>query len=115
MKIRKGDNVLVVSWKDKWKSWKVVKVLTKTNRVIVENVNMVTRHFKKMWTNPWQIVQKENPLDVSNVMLVCPFTSKPTRVWFVFVEEKKWSLKKFRFSKIALKQKWWEPKNFIIK
>jgi large subunit ribosomal protein L24 len=114
MKIRKGDNVLVISWKDKWKTWKVLKVLTKTNRVVVENANMVTRHFKKMWTQAGQILKKENPIDASNVMLVCPFTSKPTRVWFVFIEEK-WITKKFRFSKIALKQKWWDAKNFIIK
>lgn len=114
MKIRKDDNVLVISWKDKWKTWKVLKVLTKTNRVIVENVNMVTRHYKKAWTQAGQKIQKENPLDTSNVMLVCPFTKKPTRVWFVFLEEKG-NLKKFRFSKIALKQKWGEAKNFIIK
>lgn len=114
MKIRKDDNVLVISWKDKWKTWKVLKVLTKTNKVVVEWVNIVKRHLKKVWTNPGQIIQKENSLDVSNVMLVCPFTSKPTRVWFVFIEDKSWS-KKFRYSKKALKLKWGEPKDFIVK
>lgn len=114
MKIRKDDKVLVVSGKDKGKTGKVLKVLTKTNRVIVEGLNMVTRHYKKVWTTPGQIIQKENPMDVSNVMLVCPFTDKPTRVWFVFVEEK-WVSKKFRFSKKALKEKWGDSKNFIIK
>lgn len=114
MKIRKGDNVLVISWKDKEKSWKVLKVLTKTNRVIVENINVVTRHIKKVWATPGQIIKKENPIDVSNVMLVCPFTSKPTRVWFVVVTTK-WNSKKYRFSKAWLKAKWWEAKDFIIK
>ena len=51
---------------------------------------------------------------VSNVMLVCPFTSKPTRVWFVEVSDKSGS-KKFRFSKAALKAKWGESKDYIIK
>ena len=43
----------------------------------------------------------EKPIDVSNVMLICPFTEKPTRVGFVKIEEK-WKIKKFRFSKKAL-------------
>ena len=90
MKIRKDDTVLVIAWKDKWKSWKVLKVLTKTNRIVVEWINVVTRSLKKVWANPGQIIKKENPLDVSNVMLVCPFTSKLTRIWFVFLEDKAW-------------------------
>lgn len=114
MKIRKDDMVLVISGKDKGKEAKVLKVLTKTNRVIVEWVNMVTRNYKKMWTTPGQSVKKEAALDASNVMLVCPFTKKPTRVWFVLVEEKS-ATKKFRFSKAALKAKWGEPKDHIIK
>lgn len=114
MKIRKGDKVLVISGKDKTKEWKVLKVLTKTGKVIVEWVNLVTRNYKKMWTTPGQSVKKESPIDISNVMLVCPFTSKPTRVWFVIINDKSWS-KKFRFSKAALKAKWGEPKDYIIK
>jgi large subunit ribosomal protein L24 len=80
MKIRKDDNVLVISGKDKGKQGKVLKVLTKTNRVLIEGINMVTRNYKKMGTTPGQSIKKENPIDVSNVMLVCPITSKPTRV-----------------------------------
>lgn len=114
MKIRKGDNVLVISWKDKWKEGKVLKVLTKANRVIVEWVNVVTRSYKKMGTTPGQSIKKEAPIDVSNVMLICPFTKKPTRVWFVFVKEKS-VVKKFRFSKAALKANWWEAKDYIIR
>jgi len=114
MKIRKGDKVLVISGKDKTKEWKVLKVLTKTNKIIVEWVNVVTRNYKKIGTTPGQSVKKESPIDVSNVMLVCPITSKPTRVWFVIINDKSGS-KKFRFSKVALKVKWWEPKDHIIK
>ena len=47
---------------------------------MVEGINMVTRNYKKMGTTPGQSVKKEAAMDVSNVMLVCPFTSKPTRV-----------------------------------
>jgi hypothetical protein len=47
-------------------------------------------------------------------MLICPFTKKPTRVWFVFVKEKS-VVKKFRFSKAALKANWWEAKDYIIR
>jgi len=75
---------------------------------------MVTRHIKKMWTNPWQIVKMEKPIDVSNVMLVCPFTNKPTRIGYVIVEEK-WKQKKFRFSKKAALENKGEPNKFIIK
>lgn len=114
MKIRKDDNVLVISGKDKGKTGKVLKVLTKTNKVVVEWVNIVTRHLRKVWTTPGQIIKKENALDASNVMLVCPFTQKPTRVWFVVIADKSWS-KKFRFSKAALKAKWGESKDYIIK
>lgn len=114
MKIRKDDNVLVISWKDKWKTGKVLKVLTKTNRIVVENIKVVTRHMKKMWATPGQMIKKENPIDASNVMIVCPFTWKPTRIWYVLVEDKKW-VKKFRFSKKALKEKGWNSKDFILK
>jgi large subunit ribosomal protein L24 len=81
---------------------------------LVKGVNIVKRHMKKQWTNPWQILEMEKPIDASNVLLICPFTNKPTRVWFVKIEEKG-KLKKFRFSKRALKEKWGEAKSYIIK
>lgn len=114
MKIRNGDSVVVISWKDRNKTGKVLKVLTRTNKIVVEGVNLVKRHYKKVGTNPGQIVQKENAIDASNVMIVCPFTSKPTRVGYVFIEDKS-STKKFRFSKNALKVKGGEAKDYIIK
>ncbi len=115
MKIRSWDKVIVTSWKDKGTIWEVLKVFRDKNSVIVKWVNIVTRHIKKMWTNPGQIVKFEKPIDVSNVMLICPFTEKPTRIGYVFIEEN-WKKKKFRFSKKAIKEgvkK--EPKDAIIK
>jgi len=100
--------------KDRWQRAEVLKVFTEKNRVLVKGVNIVTKHVKKQWTTPWQIVKIEKPIHVSSVMLVCPFTDKPTRVWFITIEEK-WKTKKFRFSKRALKELGWEAKKYIIK
>lgn len=115
MKIRKWDKVEILSWKEeyKWKQAEVLKVYKESHKVLVSWINIVTKHIKKNWTNPWQIVKFEKPIDVSNVKLVCPFTWKLTRVGYVIVEEK-WINKKFRFSKTALKEKWWEAKKYIV-
>ena len=116
MKIRTWDKVEIMSWKekDRWQRAEVLKVFADKNKVLVKGVNIVSRHMKKMWTTPGQIVKIEKPISASSVMLVCPFTEKPTRVWYVKVEEK-WNTKKFRFSKKALKEKWGDAKKYIIK
>ncbi len=116
MKIRTWDTVMVMSGKtaDKGKISQVVKAFPVKNKIIVKDVNIATRHIKKQGTTPGQIVKMEKPIDVSNVMLMCPFTEKPTRIGFVKIEEK-WKTKKFRFSKKALKEKGWEASKYIIK
>lgn len=116
MKIRTWDKIIVISGKekDKWTTSEVLAVFSDKNTVLVKDVNIATRHIKKMGATPGQIIKMEKPIHVSNVMLVCPFTNKPTRVWFVTIEEK-WKVKKFRYSKKALKEKGGEPKSFIIK
>ena len=101
MKIRTWDKVKVMRWKDKWKEWKILKVDLKKNRVLVEWINIAKKHMKKSGWTPWQIVEVELTIDWSNVMLVCPHTNLPTRIWFVETKEKKWS-KKFRYSKKAV-------------
>jgi large subunit ribosomal protein L24 len=90
-RIHKNDKVMVVAGKDKGKIGKVLKIVTKTDRVLVEKVNMVKRHTKG---NPYQqkaggIVEKEAPVDVSNVMLLCDACAKPTRVGYRFTEDGK--------------------------
>ena len=67
-----------------------------------------------MGTNPGQIVKMEKAIEVSNVMLVCPFTDKVTRIGFVTIEEKG-KTKKFRFSKIAVKEQGKKSAQVIIK
>jgi large subunit ribosomal protein L24 len=86
-KIRKGDDVIVIAGKDKGKRGTVLEV--RTDRVVVENVNMVKRHTK---ANPAAgesggIVEKEMPLDVSNVALFNPVTNKADRVGFKVLED----------------------------
>ena len=113
MKIRTWDNVIIISGKDKKKTWKVLKVFNVKNKVIVEWVSIVTKHIKKQWTNPGKIVKMEKAIDVSNVALVCPFTKRQTKIWFI-VEKESWKNKKFRYSKTALKEKWGKAESYII-
>ena len=85
MKIRTWDKVQVMSGKtaDKGQISVVLKAFPDQNKVLVKDINVVTRHIKRQGTNPGQIVKMEKPIDVSKVMLICPFTEKPTRVGFV--------------------------------
>ena len=116
MKIRTWDKVIVLSGKknDRWKQTEVLKVFLKEDKVLLKDVNIAIKHLKKQWTNPWRIVKVEKPIHVSNVMLICPFVNKPTRLGFIKIEEK-WVTKKFRYSKKALNEKGWDPAKFIIK
>lgn len=86
MKIKKGDTVKVIAGKDKGKEGKVLAV--KDNTVIVENVNMVTKHTKPSAANQnGGIITKEAPLHISNVMLMVG--GKATRVGFKMDGDKK--------------------------
>ncbi len=88
LKIKKGDTVRVISGKDKDKEGKVLAVDAKGGRVTVEGVNMITKHEKPSMANQQGgIVNKEAPIDISNVMYVHKGT--PTRVGFKVVDGKK--------------------------
>ena len=84
-KIRKGDNVAIIAGKDIGVEGRVLEVLPKKNRVLVEAVNRVTRHEKvrmnRRGTQEGGIEHKEAAVNISNVALVCP-TDGPTRVGF---------------------------------
>ncbi len=89
-KIKKGDTVLVVKGKDKGKKGKVIKVIPKEARIIVEGVNLVKKHLKpKRVGEKGKIVEIPAPLSWVNVRLICPSCSKPTKVGFRFEGEKK--------------------------
>ena len=80
--IRKNDNVVVVTGKDRGKRGRVLKVLPQRNRLVIEGVNFVKRHTRP---NPQQnvkggIVERESPLHASNVQIVCPECGAPTRI-----------------------------------
>ena len=88
-KIKKGDEIYVLSGRDKGRRGTVVRVLEEDARLIVEGINMVKRHTKP---NPQLgtaggIVEKEAPIQVSNVALLNPMTQKPDRVGFKFLED----------------------------
>ena len=88
LKIKKGDTVKVITGKDKDKEGKVVSVDIKNGKVVVEGVNMITKHSKPSQANPnGGIIQREAAIDVSNVMLV--HNGKATRVGFEVKDGKK--------------------------
>ena len=88
MKIKKGDTVKVIAGKDNGKEGKVISVDQKNSKVIVEGINMVTKHLKPSQANQnGGIIQKEAPIDASNVMLM--FKGQPTRVGFKIEKDKK--------------------------
>lgn len=80
-RIRKGDQVQVVSGKSKGKKGTVLRVIPETSRIIVEKVNVVKRHQRpRSQTDPGGIVEKEASIHISNVMLVDPKSGKPSRI-----------------------------------
>ena len=82
-KIRKGDQVVVLSGKDKGKTGEVIRSMPKDNKVVVSGVNVHARHRKPSQTNPQGgIERKEAPLHVSKVAIADPKSGKPTRVRF---------------------------------
>ena len=90
MRVKREDTVVVIAGKDKGKTGKVVKVFPKTNKVIVEGVNVVTKHQKPSAINPQGgIVNKEASIHISNVMPLDPETGKGTRVRFEMRDGKK--------------------------
>lgn len=81
LNVKKGDTVVVLSGKDKGKQGKIVKAIPAKAKVIVEQVNVVKRHTKPSIKYPQGgIIEKEMPLHVCKVMLICPACGKPTRV-----------------------------------
>ena len=89
MKIKKGDTVVVVTGKDKGKSGKVLEVLPKSGRVIVNNINIVSRHTKpRSAQDKGGIIKKPAPIEASNVMVLCD-CGKATRVGYKMIDGKK--------------------------
>ncbi len=82
-KIKKGDEVMVVSGKDNGKKGKVEKVFSRKNKVLVSGVNLYKRHLKaRSQSQPSEIITITKPLPITNVIIVCPKCKKTTRVGF---------------------------------
>ncbi|MCL4478862.1 MAG: 50S ribosomal protein L24 [Deltaproteobacteria bacterium] len=87
--IKKGDTVKVISGNDRGKTGKVVHVLLEEGKILVEKVNTVKKHVKPSNTNPTGgIVEKNLPIAISNVMLVCKKCSNTVRVGIKFLEDR---------------------------
>ena len=88
MKVIKNDNVRILSGKYRGSTGKILKVFKKNSRVIVEGVNIIKRHTKPSQKNQQGgIVEKEAPINVSNVMVICGKCSQPTRVGYKILED----------------------------
>lgn len=81
MRLKKNDTVRVITGEDKGKEGRILKVFPDKGRIIVEKVNLIKRHTRPSKSLPQGgIIEKEAPINATNVMLVCPKTGKPTRV-----------------------------------
>ncbi|MEM7026522.1 MAG: 50S ribosomal protein L24 [Pseudomonadota bacterium] len=94
-KIKRGDQVVVVSGRERGKRGEVVRVLRKEDRLIVQGINMVRRHTRPSAGNPGGIIDKEASIHISNVAHVDPSTNGPTRVGYKLLEDGR----KVRFAK----------------
>jgi large subunit ribosomal protein L24 len=88
--VRTGDDVVVITGKDKGKKGRILAAYPKTGRVLVEGVNMVKKHTRPNPSNPQGgIVTQEAAIDASNVMIVDPKSGEPTRIGHKIVDGKK--------------------------
>ena len=88
MKIRKNDNVLVIAGKDKGKKGKVRFVYSKDERVVVEGVNFIKRHTRATGkVRQAGVIEREAPVHVSNVLLLCSKCNRPVRIGYSFLED----------------------------
>ena len=96
-KIRKGDEVIVISGRDRGKKGNVLRVIPTEDRVLVQGVNMVKRHTRQSMRQQGGIVEKETPIHISNISLVDPKSGKATRVGYKFLDDGR----KVRFAKAS--------------
>lgn len=90
MKVRKGDNVIVIAGKDRGKTGTVLRAFPKTNKVLIDGINLAKRHERrKRQGQKGQIVERAFPINVSNVALKDAKTGKPTRVGYKIEDGKK--------------------------
>lgn len=82
MKILKGDKVKVIIGKDKGREGEIVKSFPKKSTLVVKGLNIFKKHIKPSQNQPGRIVEKERPIYISKLILICPECKKPTRVGY---------------------------------
>jgi large subunit ribosomal protein L24 len=87
LKVKKGDNVVVITGRDKGKQGEVLRVLPTESRLVVQGVHVARRHTRQRMGDPGGIVEKELTIHISNVAHIDPASSKPTRVGYKFLED----------------------------
>ena len=87
LKIKKGDNVVVITGRDKGKTGEVLRVFPAELRAIVQGVNLAKRHTKPRMGDPGGIVEKELTIHISNIAHVDPQTNKPTRIGYKLLDD----------------------------
>jgi len=80
MKLKIGDEVQILAGKDKGKKGKITKLLRNSNKIVVEKVNIITKHIKKTAQKAGEIIKYEAPIDATNASIVCPKCKKTTRI-----------------------------------
>lgn len=86
MKIKISDTVLIIAGKEKGKTGKVLKTLKKNGKIVVEKLNIRTRHIKKTPQKAGEIIHYEAPMSASNVKIICPNCSKSARIGYKLLE-----------------------------
>ena len=90
MKIKKGDTIKVIAGKDKGKTGKVLQVLPALGRASVEGINILSKHLRSnKKEQQGQKIEYPSPIQISNIMLVCPHCGKATRVIYKISEDSK--------------------------
>lgn len=89
LKIKKGDQVVVLTGKDKGSKGEVLKIDRETSRIVVQGINMATKHNKPTQTSAGGIEKKERTIHISNVALLDPKSKKPTRIGYKALKDGK--------------------------
>ena len=101
-RLKKNDTVKVISGNAKGTIGKILFIDRKKGKIIVEGVNIIHRHTKPKQKNPrGGIVRREAPINITNVMLMCPKSNQPTRIGFSVITEDSGKRKRMRYSKKA--------------
>lgn len=87
LRIKKKDKVVVKTGKDKGKQGEVTKIFPKSQRATVTKVNIVKKHTRPSQRNPGGVVEVEASVHISNLMLICPKCSQPTKIKFDWLED----------------------------